>query len=113
MLQGYMERLKTRWPGDIVTLGLAALAAGRTAVFRWVARQQDLDACMPEFIGLLLLAGILYVIGVFWVERYRLRTVGLFIVLFSAGLVRCHLLTSHATAFADVDLYQCVRRVQH
>jgi hypothetical protein len=52
-------------PGDIVTSGLAVVAAALTGIFRWVARQRDLDARMPEFIGLMLLAGIFYVIGVF------------------------------------------------
>jgi len=65
IFRGYIQRLKTLWPRGIVTLGLAALAAGLTGIFRWVERQQDLDARMPEFIGLLLLAGILYVIGCF------------------------------------------------
>src|SRR5260370_4359142 len=72
IFRGYIQRLKTLWPRGIITLGLAALAVGLTGIFRWVARQQDLDARMPEFIGLLLLAGILYVIGVFWVARFRL-----------------------------------------
>ena len=57
------QGLKGWWPRAIVTLGLIALAAGLTGIFTWVARQQSLDACMPEFIGLLLLAGILYAIG--------------------------------------------------
>ncbi|HYU53302.1 MAG TPA: hypothetical protein VEK37_10175, partial [Gemmatimonadaceae bacterium] len=68
--RGSIEGLKTRWPSGMVTLGLAALAVGLTSIFRWVARQQDVNAHMPEFIGLLLLAGIFYVIGVFWVERF-------------------------------------------
>ena len=112
ILHGYIQRLKTRWPRDIVTLGLAALAAGITAVFRWVARQQDLDACTPEFIGLLLLAGILYVIGVFWVERYRLGTAALLIILVSAVLFRVTLLPAHSTPSDDVYRYQWDGRVQ-
>src|ERR1041384_2271224 len=97
IFQDHIKRLKTRWPGDIVMLGLAALAAGLAGVFRWVARQQDLDASMPEFIGLLLLAGILYAIGVFWVERFRLGTTALLIILAGAVLFRVTLLPARST----------------
>jgi len=109
---GYIQRLKARWPRDIVTLGLAALTAGLTVIFRWVERQQDLDACMPEFIGLLLLAGILYVIGVFWVERFRLGTTALLIILAGTILFRVTLLPAHATPSDDVYRYQWDGRVQ-
>jgi hypothetical protein len=111
-LRGYIQALKTRSPRGIVTLGLAVLAAGLTGIFRWVERQQDLDACMPEFIGLLLLAGILYVIGVFWVERFRLGTTALFIILAGAVLFRVTLLPSRATPSDDVYRYQWDGRVQ-
>jgi alpha-1,6-mannosyltransferase len=112
ILRGYIQGLRTRSPRGIVTLGLAVLAAGLTGIFRWVARQQDLDACMPEFIGLLLLAGIFYVIGVFWVERYRLGTAALLIILVSAVLFRVTLLPAQATPSDDVYRYQWDGRVQ-
>src|SRR5260370_537147 len=112
ILRGYIRLLKTHWPGGIVTLGLAALAAGLTGIFRWVERQQDLDARMPEFIGLLLLAGILYVIGVFWVERFQLRVTALLIILASPVLVRVTLLPSRLTPSDDVYRYQWDGRAQ-
>src|SRR5258708_18877646 len=96
IFRSYIQHLKTGCPRDIVSLGLAALTAGLTVIFRWVERQQDLDACMPEFIGLLLLAGILYVIGVFWVERFRLGTTALLIILAGTILFRVTLLPAHA-----------------
>src|SRR5258708_14421270 len=74
VLRGYIQGLRTRSPRGIVTLGLAVLAAGLTGIFRCVERQQDLDARMPEFIGLILLAGVPYLVGVFWVVRYPLLT---------------------------------------
>jgi hypothetical protein len=97
------EGPKTRWP---VTLGLAALAGGLTMIFRWIARQQDLDAHMPEFIGLLLLAGILYVVGVFFVGRFRLGPAALLIILASAVLFRVALLPARSTPSDDVYRYQ-------
>src|ERR1700747_2195024 len=72
-------------PWHCHTRGLAALAAGLTGIFGWVERQPDLDARMPEFIGLLLLAGILYVIGVFWVESFRLGATALLVIFAGAG----------------------------
>src|ERR1700747_3546918 len=86
IFRGYIQRLKTRWPRGIITMGLAVLAAGVTGIFRWGERQQDLDSRMPEFIGLLLLAGVLYLIGVFWVERFRLGATALVIILAGAVL---------------------------
>lgn len=108
----YIERIETRVPGGLVTLGLGALAAGLTAIFGWVARQPDLNAHLPEFIGFLLLAGILYVLGVFWVERYRLGASGLIIILASGILIRMELLPSPSTLSDDVYRYQWDGRVQ-
>ena len=110
--RGSIESLKTRWPRGMVTLGLAALAVGLTSIFKWVARQQDVDAHMPEFIGLLLLAGIFYVTGVFWVERFRLGATALFIILASAALFRVVLLPAASTPSDDVYRYQWDGRVQ-
>jgi len=112
VLRGYIQGLRTRSPRGIVTLGLAVLAAGLTGIFRCVERQQDLDARMPEFIGLILLAGILYVIGVFWVERYRLGTAALLIILAGTILFRVTLLPSRSTPSDDVYRYQWDGRAQ-
>jgi alpha-1,6-mannosyltransferase len=112
IFRGYIRRHETLWPRGIVTLGLTALAAGLTDIFRWVERQQDLDARMPEFIGLLLLAGILYVIGVFCVERFRLGATALLIILASAVLFRVVLLPARSTPSDDVYRYQWDGRAQ-
>lgn len=108
----YIQRLKSGRLRPIVTLTLAILAGGLTAIFSWVARQQDLDARMPEFIGLLLLAGILYVIGVFYVDRFRLGATALLIILGGAVLFRVILLRSDLTPSDDVYRYQWDGRVQ-
>src|SRR5215831_2992784 len=106
VFQRYVHWLKTCWPGDIVTLGLAVVAAALTGIFTWVARQEDLDARMPEFIELMLLAGILYVIGVFWVDRFRLRATALFIILASAVLFRVVLLSAPPPSTLSDDVYR-------
>src|ERR1700746_2062398 len=101
----HIRWLKTRWPRGIVTIGLAVLVAGLTGIFRWVARQKDLNARMPEFIGLMLLAGILYVIGVFWVDRFRLGATALLIILAGAVLFRVTLVASRSTPSVDGSCY--------
>lgn len=101
--------LRTRW---LVTSGLAALAGGLTVVFLWVARQRDLEARMPEFIGLLLLAGVLYVIGVFCVERFRLGPTALLVILTGSVLFRAVLLPAPSTLSDDVYRYQWDGRAQ-
>ncbi|PYT78420.1 MAG: hypothetical protein DMG40_20195 [Acidobacteria bacterium] len=108
----YVQRLETLWPRGIVTAGLAFLAGALTVIFKWVARQQDLDACMPEFIGLVLLAGIFYVVGVFCVERYRLGATALVLILGSAVLFRVVLLSAPSTLSDDVYRYQWDGRAQ-
>ena len=107
-----MKFRDARWPHGLVTLGLVVLAAGLAGIFRRVARLQDLDASMPEFIGLLLLAGILYIIGVFFVERFRLGVTALLIILASAVLFRLELLPARTTPSGDVYRYQWDGRVQ-
>lgn len=112
LCRGYIQRLRTGWPHGVVTLVLAALAVALTGIFRWVERQKSLDACMPEFIGLMLLAGIAYVIGVFCVERFRLGTTALLIILASAVLFRVVLLADGSTLSDDVYRYQWDGRAQ-
>ena len=111
-LRGYIEHLQTRHREGLVTLGLAASAAGLLAIFKWVERQQDVNAQMPKFIGLLLLAGIFYVIGVFWTERFRLGPTALIIILGSAVIFRVVLLSAPSTLSDDVYRYQWDGRAQ-
>jgi len=108
-------RPELRWPRGVATLGLAILAAGLTGIYVWIGRQRNLEGHMPEFIGLLLLAGILYVIGVFWVfwvERFRLGAPALLIILASSVLFRVVLLPAQPSLSDDVYRYQWDGRVQ-
>ena len=67
LFHSYLDRLKAHDPGSIPTIALATLAAGLTGIYFWVEQlQDDLDMHMPEFIGLLLLAGICTLSPCFW-----------------------------------------------
>jgi hypothetical protein len=104
--------LPSLWPRGVVTLGLSVLAAALTVIFAWVARLRSLDTSMPQFIGLLLLAGILYVTGVFCVERFRLGATALLIILSGGVLFRVVLLPARTTPSDDVYRYQWDGRAQ-
>src|ERR1700745_2815447 len=107
-----MRRFEDRWRDGAVALVLALLGAGLIGIFRTVARLQDLQASMPEFIGLLLLAGIFYVIGVFVVEKFRLGLAALTVILLSSVAFRVVLLPAKTTPSDDVYRYQWDGRVQ-
>ena len=107
-----MRFFKTWWQEGAVALALAVLAAGLAGIFRVIAQFQDLGASMPEFIGLLLLAGILYVTGVFFAERFRLGMTALAIILGGAVLFRAELLFAKTTPSDDVYRYQWDGRAQ-
>src|SRR5215469_283473 len=109
----YLDRLKAHDPGSIATIALATLAAGSTGIYFWVERQSDdLDSHMPEFIGLLLLAGILYVVAVFLVERFRLGKAAMIVIVSSTVLFRLVLLPASPSLSDDVYRYQWDGRVQ-
>src|ERR1700747_1325024 len=96
----------------VVTVVLALLSAGLLEIYRVVTRLEDLGAAMPEFIGLLLLAGIFYVVGVFLVERFRLGVAALAVILLSSVAFRLVLLPAKTTPSDDVYRYQWDGRVQ-
>jgi hypothetical protein len=107
-LLGHAPRLKV-----LTTFALGVLAAGLTGIYVWVGQQQeDLDTHMPEFIGLLLLAGVLYVIAVFLVERFRLGTAATIVILAATILFRLVLLPATPSLSDDVYRYQWDGRVQ-
>jgi len=98
------------WPA---TLGLLALATGLAAIFRCWSHQKDLNSRVPEFIALALLAGVLYLCGVYFVERFRLGLPALLIILCSAAVFRLYLLPLDPPPLSDdVYRYQWDGRVQ-
>src|ERR1700739_5035112 len=107
LLGGYFQGLKGPPPSAVATGALGVLAAGLTAIYFWVEQQSDdLDSHMPEFIGLLLLAGILYVIAVFLVERFRLGRAAMIVILSSTVLFRLVLLLATPSSSLSDDVYR-------
>jgi alpha-1,6-mannosyltransferase len=113
LLGGYFQSLKVPPPLAVATGALGVLAAGLTAIYFWIEQQSDdLDSHMPEFIGLLLLAGILYVVAVFLVERFRLGRAAMMVILGGTVLFRLVLLPATPSLSDDVYRYQWDGRVQ-
>jgi alpha-1,6-mannosyltransferase len=90
------------WPA---TVGLLALAAGLGTIFRYWGGQSDLNGHVPEFIALGLLAGVLYVCGVYLVERFPLELPALLIILCGAVAFRLYLLPLDPPPLSD-DVYR-------
>jgi len=90
------------WPA---TLGLLGLAAGLEAIFRHWSGQSDLNSHIPEFIALALLAGVLYLCGVYLVENFRLGLPALLIILAGAVVFRLYLLPLDPPPLSD-DVYR-------
>lgn len=97
------------WPA---TLGLFAAGAGMAAIFRYLASRPNLDDRVPEFILLMLAAGVLYFVAVFLVERFRLGRAALFVVIAAAVLFRLAFLPLNPALSQDVYRYQWEGRVE-
>jgi hypothetical protein len=97
----------------LATVGLLALAAGLGTIFRYWSSQRDLNSHVPEFIALALLAGVLYLCGVYLVENFRLGLPALLIILAGAVVFRLYLLPLDPPPLSDdVNRYLWDGRVQ-
>ena len=93
------------------TLGLLMLAVTLASIFHFLGRQQDLAACVPEFIALSLLAGALYLAGVYLVEKSPLGPAALIIILGGTLAFRLFVLPIAPALSGDVYRYQWEGRV--
>ncbi|HET7840828.1 MAG TPA: glycosyltransferase 87 family protein [Terriglobia bacterium] len=97
------------WPA---TLGLLVTGLGMGAIFGWLRMRPDLNACVPEFIGLMLAAGILYFAAIYLIERFRPGALALIVILAGAVAFRLAFLPRPPTLSDDVYRYQWEGRVQ-
>jgi len=91
---------------------LLLLAGGIAVIFYWIARQPAPLATVPETIGLLLAAGVLYVIAAYVVQRFALGVPALIIILGASLAFRLLVLSAPPSLSADVYRYQWEGRVQ-
>lgn len=94
------------------TLALAALAGTLTAIFRHVATRTDWDQRVPEFIFLMLAAGVAYTAAVWLVHRSSRGRLALVIVLAAGAACRILLLPLPPRLSGDVYRYGWEGRVQ-
>ena len=99
----------SRW---LPTLGLLVLACSLTSIFHYLGRQPDLKSRAPEFIAFALAAGVLYLFGVYLVERFALGRLALLIIVAGAVAFRLFLLPAPPSLSSDVYRYQWEGRVQ-
>jgi alpha-1,6-mannosyltransferase len=97
------------WPA---TLGLLATGAAMGAIFFWLAKRPNINACVPEFIALMLAAGILYFAAIFLTERFRPGSLAVLIILAGAVAFRIALLPRQPALSDDVYRYQWEGRIQ-
>jgi alpha-1,6-mannosyltransferase len=97
---------------SLVTVALSGLGAGLAAIFYFIGREQTLKGHVPGLIALLFLAGLLYLAGVYLVDRYRPGTLALILVLAASVLFRVALLPADPAISDDVYRYQWDGRVQ-
>jgi len=90
----------------VATFGLLALALALGSIFHFVARLQPLDEHVPGFIAFMLLAGILYLLGVYIVLSYKSRLPGFLVILGATVVFRLLFLPLSPTLSEDVYRYQ-------
>ncbi len=95
----------------VATFGLLALALALGGIFHFVAHLQPLDEHVPGFIALMLLAGILYLLGVYIALSYKSRLPGLLVILGATVVFRLFFLPLSPTLSEDVYRYQWEGRV--
>jgi hypothetical protein len=94
------------------TLGLLVLSGGLGVIFILNGRWRNLAGAVPEFIALALAAGILYVAGVYLVERFILGPSALLVIVLGALFFRLCLLPREPALSSDVYRYQWEGRVE-
>jgi hypothetical protein len=104
--------VETMLPCRYATAALLALAAGLAAVFHHLGSQPDLKTHVPEFTALMLLAGAVYIAGVYIVWHTPLGPSALLIIISGAVVFRLFLLPVSPQLSDDVYRYQWEGRIQ-
>jgi alpha-1,6-mannosyltransferase len=107
------HKIQTPQPGPrlAAAFSLSAVALALGVIFYFASRYQPLKNHVPEFIALMLLAGVLYLIGVYIIQRYNCGPSGLFLILGATVVFRLFFLPLSPTLSEDVYRYQWEGRV--
>lgn len=92
-------------------VGLFAVALILGGVYYFATCLQPLESHVPELIALMLLAGALYLVGVYIVLRYKCNSSALFLILGATVAFRLFFLPLSPTLSEDVYRYQWEGRV--
>jgi alpha-1,6-mannosyltransferase len=108
-----MHRLKktATAPRYVAAFILFAIALALGGIFHFIAHRQPLEERVPEFIALMLLAGALYLVGVYIVLRYKSVPLALFVILGATVVFRLFFLPLSPTLSEDLYRYQWEGRV--
>jgi alpha-1,6-mannosyltransferase len=95
----------------VTTSGLLLIAVALGIIFKWLSRHRPLKNYVPEFIALMLLAGILYLAAVYIVQRSKGGFAALLIILAASVIFRLFFLSLSPTLSDDVYRYQWEGRI--
>ena len=93
-------------PRSAASISILAIALGLGGIFHFIAHCQPLETHVPEFIALMLLAGALYLVSVYIVQRYKCGPSILFVILGATVVFRLFFLPLSPTLSEDVYRYQ-------
>jgi alpha-1,6-mannosyltransferase len=92
-------------------LGLLMIALALGSIFHFIRRCQPLENYVPEFITLMLLAGALYLVSVYIVQRHNCGPSALLVILGATVVFRLFFLPLSPTLSEDVYRYQWEGRI--
>ncbi len=98
-------------PRSAASISILAIALGLGGIFHFIAHCQPLETHVPEFIALMLLAGALYLVSVYIVQRYKCGPSILFVILGATVVFRLFFLPLSPTLSEDVYRYQWEGRI--
>ncbi len=110
-MQSKMQKPLSAWR-YAAFFGLLTIAVALGVILHTVARYQPLMDYVPEFIALMLVAGALYLAGVYVVQRYKCGPATLFVILGATVVFRLFFLPLTPTLSQDVFRYQWEGRVE-
>lgn len=97
--------------GSLAVSGLLLVAVALGAIFKFIARHQPLENYVPDFVGLMLLAGVFYLAGVYIIQTYECGPPALLIILGASVIFRLFFLSLSPTLSEDVYRYQWEGRI--